>query len=90
MITITAITKVRIWGTKNCWSLSPDAYNNSHGTDCSVELEIQGDDRNGYHLVMSPSGFFTADNWYETQQDAIDDAIELFGVHADQWSTHDT
>ena len=31
-----------------------------------VALEIQGDGANGYHLVMSPAGCFTADSWHES------------------------
>jgi hypothetical protein len=86
MISITARAKTRIWGTRNAWSLSlipgPDAPNR----ECEVAIEIQGDDRDGYHLVMSPSGFFTADYWYQTMQEALDAAEELFGVCHDKWS----
>lgn len=85
MKSINAKTKVRIWGTKNAWSLDPNSEADSPGTLCDVSLEIQGDQRNGYHLVMSPSGFFTGDHWYETKKDALDDAKELFGVDQSDW-----
>ncbi len=29
-----------------------------------VTLEIQGGVTDGYHLIMSPAGCFTADHWY--------------------------
>lgn len=57
------------------------------GTFCDVELEIRGDDRNGYHLVMTPEGFFTADSWHETQRDAMQAAHDCFGVITKEWKT---
>ena len=85
MKSINAKTKVSVWGTKNAWSLAPTSETGSLGTLCDVSVEIQGDQRNGYHLVMSPSGFFTADHWYETKTDALDAAKELFGVDHNDW-----
>jgi len=35
---------------------------------------------------MSPSGFFTADYWYETKREALDSAAELFGLEPSGWS----
>ena len=35
---------------------------------------------------MSPNGFFTADSWHPTKQDAIDAASEIFGVAHTAWS----
>jgi hypothetical protein len=86
MNSITATTKAQIWGTRNAWSLSPNRGSNAPSQECDVALEIQGDDRNGYHLVMTPSGFFAADSWYQTKQEALEDAEELFGVCRDEWS----
>ena len=86
MLSITTTTKARVWGTKNAWSLSPLRIADEPNHECEVQLEIQGDDRNGYHLVMSPNGFFTADSWHQTIQDALDTARELFGVITDDWS----
>lgn len=34
---------------------------------------------------MRPSGFFTADHWYETQKDALENAKELIGVELNDW-----
>jgi hypothetical protein len=50
-----------------------------------VELEIQGDEKNGFHLVMSPDGCFTADTWHESVEDAKDTAHRLFGVGFEEW-----
>ena len=55
-------------------------------TESLIELEIQGDEINGYNLVMSPEGFFTADYWYETKEEAMESAEELFGVTRLEWS----
>jgi hypothetical protein len=86
MLSITTTTRARVWGTKNAWSLAPFRTADEPNQECEVELEIQGDDGNGYHLVMSPHGFFTADSWHQTKQDALDTARELFGVLPDAWS----
>ena len=86
MLSTTTTTRARVWGTKNAWSLSPFRTADEPNQECDVELEIQGDDRDGYHLVMSPHGFFTADSWHQTKQDALDTASELFGVLPDAWS----
>jgi hypothetical protein len=51
-----------------------------------VLLEIQGDEKNGYHLVKAPDGFLAADSWHRTIGEAQQSARELFGVEPDQWS----
>ncbi len=86
MLSIRTTVKARVWGTHDAWRLCPFRSPEEPSQDCEVELEIQGDDRSGYHLVMSPSGFFTADNWYETKQEALDTAHRVFGVGPDEWS----
>ena len=79
-------TTTEIWGTKNAWSLAPVTESNGPGQKCEVELEIQGNEKEGFHLVMSPAGFFTADYWYETKREALDSARELFGTTESEWS----
>jgi hypothetical protein len=86
MHSIYATTKARIWGTANAWSLSQSGGSDQPNQECIVELEIQGDDRNGYHLVMTPSGYFTADSWHPTKHDAVESARELFGIDQYAWS----
>ncbi|MCH9656024.1 MAG: hypothetical protein K0U86_18955 [Planctomycetes bacterium] len=86
MQSITAKTRARIYGTSQAWRLSFQADQTEVFKECEVSLEIQGDRRNGYHLVMSPSGFFTADSWHETRQDALEKANELFGIKFEEWS----
>ena len=88
MTQLFASTKVRIWGSKNAWSLSKD-YGYSSSIKCQVELEINGDDKNGYHFIMKPEGFFTADDWHETLQDALDAGRELFGIDLSEWRKSD-
>lgn len=85
-ISIVAQARTLIWGTRNSWSLSPHSGSERPGKECLFALEIQGNDHDGYHLVMSPDGFFTADHWYATKQDAIDDAQTLFGLTPNEWS----
>lgn len=55
------------------------------GCVCNIRLEIEGDAINGYHLVKSPEGFFTADNWYQTFDEALASALAVFGVAARDW-----
>jgi hypothetical protein len=51
----------------------------------AVQLEIQGNETHGYNLVMSPEGLFTADSSYESLNDAIEGAAEIFGVERSAW-----
>lgn len=83
---IKAQKTVTIWGHSNAWSLEPETGKSTPSTQSVTELEIQGDDQNGYNLVMSPEGFFTADYWYESLQEAKESAKELFGVTEREWS----
>lgn len=85
-MTLIAQTRARIFGTANSWSLTPQPRDSSEGRDCAVELEIHGDAKNGYHLVMAPEGFFTADSWHQSLDEAIASAHELFDVTAREWA----
>lgn len=82
---LVAQTRARIFGTANSWSLTAHAGYAPEGRECGVNLKIAGDAKNGYHLVISPDGFFTADNWYQTLDEALASALELFDVAADNW-----
>lgn len=85
MNSIVTKIKIQVYGTRNSWSLSPHNGMSGMGKFCEVTLEIQGDPQNGYHLEMSPEGFFMADSWHETKQEALDSARELFGVAHNDW-----
>lgn len=89
MESIVATVRSEIFGSKNNWGLGPadDARGRSAiATECDVRLEIQGTRKQGYNLVMAPEGFFTADCWFKTKQEALECAQELFGVAADHWA----
>lgn len=79
-------TRARICGTATAWSVEPNAGAAADGVECTVDLEIQGDDQAGYHLVMSPEGFFTADHWYQTRAEALASAEALFDGAAHSWT----
>jgi hypothetical protein len=51
----------------------------------AVSLTIEGDERGGYHLVMSPEGCFTADTWHASKSDALESAEQLFGIPHSAW-----
>jgi hypothetical protein len=84
MIIFRTQTTVQICGTRNAWSLESDDPNEPR-TETLVNLEIQGSNRDGYNLVMSPDGFFTADYWYETLDEAFEAGFDLFSVSKEQW-----
>jgi hypothetical protein len=90
MQSLFARTTADIWGTRDSWSLVPRKELSQKTEDCAVLLEIQGNEKDGYHLVMSPRGFFTADSWHETRQDATTPARELFGVTPADWTIEKT
>ncbi len=50
-----------------------------------VRLAIEGNPEDGYHLIMSPDGYFTADGWFPTTEEALVEAREVFGVSAADW-----
>jgi hypothetical protein len=81
-----ANTTATIYGTTNSWSLAPQSEQSTEGCNCDVGLEIQGDEEQGFHLVMSPVGFLTADNWYKSMDEAAAAASELFEIAQDKWS----
>ncbi|MFV8784104.1 hypothetical protein ACNKU7_16915 [Microbulbifer sp. SA54] len=85
MKTIKAKKIVNIWGEKNAWSHAPHPGTNQRCSQSLTELEIQGDDQSGYHLVMSPVGYFSADYWYESLQEAKESAEKFFGVTDKEW-----
>lgn len=85
-MTLIAHTTARIYGTANSWSLAAQRGHTSEGHECEVDLEIQGDEKHGFHLVISPAGFFTADSWYESKDSALAAAFELLGVTREKWS----
>ena len=77
-------TTTKIFGNKNRWSLESDKEE-VDVTETEISLEIQGTKKHGYNLVMSPKGFFTADYYYSTKEEALEDALDLFGVKQTDW-----
>jgi hypothetical protein len=77
-------TTVAIFGATNAWSLAP-LSGDENGRVCAVDLQIVGNSKDGYHLVMHPDGFFAADSWHESEAQAIDCAQELLGVGEAAW-----
>ena len=71
---------------RNWWRGSRQSDPPGSARDGVVALEIQGNDRDGFHLVMTPDGCFTADTWHESVEDAKEAAREAFGVPLDGWA----
>ena len=49
-------------------------------------LEIDGNDLNGFHLIMSVEGCDTYDTWYETSDEAIEDTKDVYNAPIDGWT----
>jgi len=86
MTALIAITKARMWGTSTAWTLEPGPEQHGPGTVVSIDLRIVGEEGSGFHLIASPTGFFTADTWHLTLQEALAEALEEFGVDEHQWN----
>lgn len=80
-----AYVVVPIRGYGNSWKVAEPSDPPARVEDRAVALEIQGNDAEGYHLVMSPEGCFTADTWHDSVEDAKATAEEVFGVPPDGW-----
>ena len=80
-----SVVEVLIRGYGNSWKLAEPSDTGDLIQRRVVKLEIQGDGKDGYHLVMSPEGCFTADTWQESLEDAKDTAHRIFGVWSDEW-----
>jgi hypothetical protein len=83
---VRALVVVPIYGSGNAWKVAEATDPPAKVQEREVALEIQGSAANGYHLVMSPAGCFTADTWHESIEDAKATAEELFGVPPDRWA----
>lgn len=84
-IKIKAVAVVPIRGYSNIWRVAEPSDTGDITQNRVVNLEIQGDGNDGFHLIMSPDGCFTADTWHETLEDAKDTVYRIFGVPADGW-----
>ena len=85
----TAKTRTQVWGNRNAWSLARPDQSFSPATECEIVIEIQGDTKNGYNFIMSPDGFFTADSWCESLDEAFEDGKQLFDIDRGDWQLLD-
>lgn len=88
MTSLVAFAEARVWGSTNCWSLEGGRLPGD-GRTCRIRLEIQGEEKSGFHLVMEPEGFCAADTWHETEAAAIAAATSLLGLARVAWSAHE-
>lgn len=80
------VAEILIRGYGNSWKVAePSDTGTSHLQQRTVALEIRGDAKDGYHLVMSPEGYFTAETWHPSVEDAKETAFRIFGVPLDGW-----
>jgi len=83
---VKAVVVIPIRGSGTAWKVAEPSDPPARVQQRVVTLEIQGDGENGYHLVMSPAGCFTADTWHESVEDAKATAAEVFDVPPDGWT----
>jgi hypothetical protein len=83
---VRAVIVVPIRGAGNSWKVAEPSDPAAKVQERVVTLEIQGNIADGYHLVMSPIGGFTADTWHESVDDAKNTAAEVFGVLPGDWA----
>ncbi len=75
---------IKIWGTNRSWSFEKGSYHQSIMT--IVEILLEGNTKDGYFLIKSPKGFFTADEHYDTFDEVMDSANEYFGIKEKDWN----
>lgn len=75
--------RVTVYGHSGAWSIEPSAYPDATA-NVRVTLSIQSDGQSGYHFVMSPDGYFTADTYHLTLDEAFEAGRE-FGVEPEAW-----
>jgi len=85
-LSVKAIAMVPMRGWGNAWGVAKPSDPPGRVEDRVVTLEIQGNAADGYHLIISPAGCFTADTWHESVEDAKATAAEAFGVLPHEWS----
>lgn len=81
-----AVVVVPICGSGSGWKVAEPSDPPDRVRSREVALEIRGTVAHGYHLVMSPAGCFSADEWYESIAEAKASAAECFGVAPGAWS----
>src|ERR1017187_6943834 len=77
--------RLSMWS-HDAWKVAAATDPTERIREVDIRLEIQGDDGSGYHLVMTPDGCFTADNWYRSKREALEAASEMFGTLIDGWA----
>lgn len=84
MMRASAVTPIS--GIGNSWKVAEPSDPPSSIGERPVSPAIEGDEKIGYHLIISPEGCFTADTWHESIADAKATARAQFGVAIDGWS----
>ena len=84
-----AVTSARVRLLKGGWKLADSDDSSDHVRTLSIDLRIESDGKDGFHLVMTPTGLFTADTHHPSLEDAFETASELFGVSREAWVLND-
>jgi hypothetical protein len=84
-LVIECSTKCRINLIKGGWKVAENSDDSEYVKVLNVDLSIQGNENNGFQLIMQPDGCFSADLYYNTLKEAYLSANETFGVFPDMW-----
>ena len=76
---------IRIRILKGGWKVAEESDESKYVKVLKVQLSIEGNNKKGYFLFMEPEGLFCADNHFDSLDEAINDAFELFGVNKSDW-----
>ena len=52
-----------------------------------IELSIEGDEKNGFYLLMEVENCCSYDRWYKTVDEAIAYAQKVYSVQAGDWAS---
>ena len=82
-LTCTAQASIRLL--KGGWKIAEAEDGCEYVKSVQVSLSITGNKKHGYHLLMAPDGRSAADAHYDSIEDAMETATELFGVTEADW-----
>jgi hypothetical protein len=84
---VTCVVRLPIWSSSSSsWKVAAATDPANEVRELDVWLEVLGNDADGYHLVMTPDGCFTADYHYTSSAEAIEAARDIFGAPTDGWT----
>ncbi|KFZ36113.1 hypothetical protein HR45_18275 [Shewanella mangrovi] len=79
-----AHTNSLIYGNASYWSLSGE-HSAAPTSQRHIDLDIIGDTEQGYLLLISPKGLYTAEMWCASLEEAKQHAQQWFAIQTADW-----